>query len=98
MTQANLEEFEFSLTPEQREDELIGYNPMNQPRVHPSVPELSIKQWQTLCCHQDYKKLTYNQAIRKFVRLNYPDLWQYYESVGWNRCAEGNLSIFEATF
>ena len=82
MSTADLESLGFSLSQEEREDELIGYEP-EKTRIHPQVPELSKKQWQTLLCGVQYRNLTYNQRIHKYVHENYPDLGAYYDSVGW---------------
>ena len=91
MAQAFLSNIEYSLSNEEKEEDyLVGYEPPK--RVHPSVPELSKKQWQNLLVSVEYRGLTYNQRIRKFVADNYPDLYAYYNSVGWDGDDLGNIS------
>ena len=84
MAQATLSEIEYSLHPEEKNDDyLVGYEPPK--RVHPSVPELSKAQWQTMLLAKQYQKLSYTARIVKFVKDNYPDLYDYYNSVGWQK-------------
>ena len=93
MASAMTRDIGYVLTEEQKTPEyLADYEPDPEKRLYPSVPSLSVAQWQTLCCGQEYRNLTYNQRICKFVRLNYPDIAMVYDSVGWDRDASGNLS------
>ena len=75
MASAMTRDVGFFLTEEEKTPEyLTGYEHNLEERLYPSVPTLSVAQWQTLCCGQEYRNLTYNQRICKFVRLNYPDI------------------------